>query len=92
MYHYQGKLGQWKPENMTAAVKEVKENKMPLATIEINHRQRKQQATRKRCYTECSYRRSVGPSTSSGFQRVWIDCNRCQRIGLSLCGKERAKP
>jgi hypothetical protein len=23
---------QWKPENMAAAVKEVKENKMPLAT------------------------------------------------------------
>lgn len=32
MYHYQGKLGQWKPENIAAAVKEVKENKMPLAT------------------------------------------------------------
>jgi hypothetical protein len=32
MYHYEGKLGQWKPENMAAAVKEVKENKMPLAT------------------------------------------------------------
>jgi hypothetical protein len=32
MYHYQGKLGQWKPENMAVAVKEVKENKMPLAT------------------------------------------------------------
>jgi hypothetical protein len=31
MYHYQGKLGQWKSENMAAAVKEVKENKMPLA-------------------------------------------------------------
>jgi hypothetical protein len=26
MYHYQDKLGQWKPENMAAAVKEEREN------------------------------------------------------------------
>jgi hypothetical protein len=36
MYGYQGKLGQWKLENMAAVVKEVKENKMPLSAAANN--------------------------------------------------------